>query len=321
MEPAESNFLDNESRADNADVQRLVHCLQSLLEGQSAIDDLVACGPRAIPSLAELLLAGRIVSVPEPRVWAVEALGRLRARDVLIEYVEAPSRTSDPQLFMAEDAVKNAAARWLGSWRDERTFEVLLGLCRKRNLVGAIEALGGFERVDGIPCFDRALEDGMCRMAAEGALRRLGARARPALILSAISPLPNADEETPSSLIRRRTVLNIVADLGVGTNDWIELRPLLAEHDPEILVRIAIIASTAANSADRSQAASRLLEVLPRIPWHASKDAEQALLALNPESVAPLTTERHRRSSASAGTRAADEVLRMLLRLEEKLRK
>ena len=99
-----------------------------------------------------------------------------------------------------------------------------------------------------------------------------------------------------------------------------ELRPLLAEDDPEILVRMAAIASTGADSTDRSQAARRLVQILPRVPWHASKDAEQALLALSSESAAPVIAERQRRSSAPAGTRAADEVLRVLLRLEEKLR-
>jgi hypothetical protein len=61
-------------------MQRLIRALQSLLEGESAIDELVACVPRAIPALREFLLLGRIGSVPQPRMWAVEALARyLRA--------------------------------------------------------------------------------------------------------------------------------------------------------------------------------------------------------------------------------------------------
>ena len=321
MQPAGPNRPDNAAPADIAEVHRLLHCLQSLLEGQSTIDELVACGPPAIPPLADFLLAGRIVSVPQPRVWAVEALARLGARHVLVEYLEAPPRTTDPQLLFAEDAVRNAAARWLGRWHDEQTFEILLRLCRKRNLPGAIESLAEFQRVEAIPCFDRALEDDLCRPAAEDGLRKLGAKAATALMLSAVTPLPDAADETPSSLIRRRTVLALLVEIGVDTLAWNEFRSLLTEGDAEIVVRIAQLAAAVTGSEDRARAASALVQVLPAVPWHAAKDAEEALLALAPESVPPVAAERQRRSAKPATVRAGDEVLRLLLRLEVKLRR
>jgi hypothetical protein len=41
-------------------------------------------------------------------MWAVEALAWLEARDVLIEYLQAPSRVADPQVLFAEDAVEES---------------------------------------------------------------------------------------------------------------------------------------------------------------------------------------------------------------------
>jgi hypothetical protein len=53
--------------------------LRSLVDGPSAIERLAACGPRAIPPLREFLLSGRVTSVPQPRMWAVETRARLEA--------------------------------------------------------------------------------------------------------------------------------------------------------------------------------------------------------------------------------------------------
>ncbi len=302
-----------------AEVARLVRALESLVDGQSAINELVACGPRAVPALREFLLHGRIASVPQPRMWAAEALARLEARDVLVEYLEAPSRSADAQLSFAEDAVRNTAARALGNWRDERTFGILLGLCRRRLLPGVVEAIAGFERIEAIPYLDRALEDDFCRAAAEEGLRKLGAAAREHLALSAVTPLPNAAEEKPSSLGRRRRVLAILADIDFGAQDFSELRHVLDEQDPELLVCAARIASRGANTRDRAAAATALIAKLPGVPWHAWKDAEEALVALGPESAPVIEAELNRRAARPPTVRAADEVFRMLLRLKGKL--
>jgi hypothetical protein len=303
------------------EVCRLVACLQSLVDGESAIAELAACGPRAIPPLREFLLSGRIASVPQPRMWAVEALALLGARDVLIEYLQAPSRAVDAELQFAEDAVRNTAGRRLSAWRDNQTFEILLDLSRKRNLPGVIETVAGFERTEAIPCLDRALDDDLCRTAAEDGLRRLGPAARNALLLSAATPLPNAEEETPSSLCRRRSVLGLLAEIGVERQNWAELRPLLAERDPELLVRLAQIASSVADPDDRARAAVGLVGALARLPWFVWKEAEAALVALAPESVPAMDAELSRRSSSPPLVRAGDEVLRMLLRVKTTLHK
>ena len=321
MKPAGRRHTDSDIPPGDPEVRWLLACLQSLVDGPSAIEELAACGPRAIPPLREFLLSGRVTSVPQPRMWAVEALARLDARDVLIEYLQAPSRVADPQLLFAEDAVRSTASRRLSAWRDNETFEILLELCRKRSNPGAIESLAGYERAEAIPCLDRALEDDMCRSAAEDGLRKLGPKARSALLLSAVTPLPNADEETPSSLCRRRSILRLLTEIGVDRQNWAALRPLLTERDPELLGRLAQIAPSVADPRDRASAARGLVSSLARLPWFVWKEAEEALVALAPESVLPIDAEVSRRLSNPPVTRAGDEILRMLLRLKTKLRK
>ena len=124
----------------------------------------------------------------------------------------------------------------------------------------------------------------------------MGPRSQNALLLSAVTPLPNADEETPSSLCRRRSVLALLAVIGVDRQSWAGLRSLLAERDPELLARLAQIASAAANPPDRVSAASRLVGVLGRLPWFVWKEAEEALVALAPDSVPAIDAELIRRS-------------------------
>lgn len=321
MKPAGPKYDDSGIPPVDPEVLRLIACLQSLVDGQSAVEELAACGPRAITPLREFLLSGRVTSVPQPRMWAAEALALLGAKDVLIEYLRAPNRVVDAQLQFAEDAVRNTAGRSLSAWRDNETFEIVPALCRKRNLPGIVETLAGFERAEAIPCLDRALEDDMCRKAAEDGLRKLGAQARSALLLSAVMPLPNAEEETPSSLCRRRSVLGLLTEIGVERRNWAELRPLLAERDPELLARLAHIASSAADPHDRTCASVDLVGVLARLPWFVWREAEEALVALAPESAPAIDAELSCRLSNPPRVRAGDEVLRMLLRLKTTLRR
>ncbi|HTX37913.1 MAG TPA: hypothetical protein VME43_22945 [Bryobacteraceae bacterium] len=313
MHPAGPNSAD--SGAPDPEASRLVACLQSLMEGESAVAELAACGPRAIPPLREFLLAGRVASVPQPRMWAVDALALLGAREVLIEYLQSSVSAADPQLQFAEDAVRNTAGRRLSAWRDDQTFEILLTVARRRQLPGVIETLAGFGRVEAMPCLDRALEDDLCRGAAEDGFRKLGPAARGALLVSAATPLPLGGEETPSSLCRRRSVLGLLAEIGVEPENWPELRPLLEERDPEMLTRLAQIAATVADAEGRARAARALVGALEGLPWFVRKDAEAALVALAPESRAPIQAEVARRSAKPPLVRAGDEVLRMLLRI------
>jgi hypothetical protein len=301
------------------EIKRLIGALESLVDGELAVEQLADCGPAAIPYLREFLLHGRVKSIPQPRMRAVEVLARMGAKAVLLEYLTAAKLIPDRQLCMSEEAVENTAARKLSCWRDDEVFETLLAVCRRHLLPGAVESLTPYERTEAMPCFDRALEDDFCRAAAEEGFRRLGPRAGSALVLSAITPLPGAEEESPSSLRRRRSALALLAEIGIDEENWLELRALLSEADPEIAVRMAQLAQGVATVDERRTAAAHLLSALPELPWYLWEDAAGALIALAPESAPIITGEIGRRSAAPAGRRAADEVLRMLLRIQSKL--
>ncbi len=303
------------------EIQRLIGALESLVDGDLAVEQLAACGPAAIPHLREFLLHGRVRSIPQPRMRAVEALALLGAKAVLLEYLTAVKTIPDAQLRMSEEAVENTAARKLSAWPDEEVFEALVGVCRRHLLPGAIESLAKCERPEAIPCFDRALEDDFCRAAAEDGFRKLGLPARPALVFSGVKPLPDSEEETPSSLRRRRSALALLSEIGIDEENWLELRGLLSDPDPEIAVRMAQFAGGTGIPEERSVAAAHLISALPQLPWYLWKDAETALRALAPESAPWITGEIARRSSAPVIRRAADETLRMLLRIQSKITK
>jgi len=79
------------------------------------------------------------------------------------------------------------------------------------------------------------------------------------------------------------------------------------------------MASSAADTRDRGFAAVSLVSVLARLPQFVWKEAEEALLALAPESGLAIDTELGRRLSNPPLVRAGDEVLRILLRLKTTL--
>jgi hypothetical protein len=300
------------------EIRCLISALESLVDGDLAVEQLAACGPRAIPYLRELLLHGRLKSIPQPRMRAVEALARLEARAVLIEYLLTPKAIHDPQLRFAEDAVENTAARKLGRWLDEESYQTLLAAARRRLFPGAIETLGAYGRAESIPYLDRALEDDLCRPAAEEGFRRIGPGTRRALVLSAITPLPSTQEETPSSVRRRRSVLALLTEIGIEQESWSDLRSLLGDQDPEITARIAQLAVAVADLPDSTAAAAHLVSLLPALPWFVREEAEHALVDLALVSEAVVESEIARRSSRPLAERARDEILRMLLRVKAK---
>jgi HEAT repeat protein len=272
-------------------------------------------GDKAIGPLREFLSYGRPSGIYQPRRWAVVVLASLGAKDVLIEYLRREKEIPDPVARFGEEAVENAAARVLAEWRTEDVFQVLMEIGRRRLLAGVVEALGEFERVEAVPILDRALEDDMCRPAAEEALRRIGETARPALVLSAITPLPSAEAESPSSLRRRRSVLGLLAEGGISPQDQAALRPLLSNMDPEIVVRTSQLLAPGAGPEDRSTIAHRLIEVLPSADWFLHQDIEGCLISMFDQAAPAIEREMSRRMALPERERVADPALRVLLRV------
>jgi len=303
--------------APDSEIERLIAQLASLRDGAKAVALLIACGARAIPPLRGLLLNGRPSGTYQPRCWAVEALGGLGAKEALMEYLARRKEIADPVARFGEEAVRSEAARQLGSWRDEDVFQLLLDLVRGKFLVGAIEALAEFGRVEVIPHFDRALEDDFYRPAAEDGFRKLGAAAREALILSALTPLSVATNEHRSSLRRRKSALMLVGEIGIRVEDWDRLRPLLEETEPEVVVGAARLAMVIADSAERRAITHRLLAVLPAAEWFLQDEIENCLAGLC-DAEAVIDDAIERRMEAPGIEPAVDSALRTLMRVKRR---
>lgn len=307
------------SRRDaEANIERWIGELNAIHDGDRAVFELIHAGAAAIEPLRRFLIEGRPSGIYQPRQWAVEALSGLGAKQVLIEYLLREKQIPDPVACFGEETVKSAAALELVKWKTPEVFRALMEMSRRLLLPGVVEALGQFANVEAIPHLDQALEDDMCREAAEEAFLRLGVRAREPLLLSALTPLPGAPEERPSSLRRRRSALSLLAEIGLSGEQWRRLEALLDASDPALVIGVAWLAVVSRAGADQNRLAQRLLEVLPAAAWDLRQDAERCLEEL--PGVRPLIeTEIRRRESLSRQRQRFDPVLPSLRRAAGKL--
>jgi hypothetical protein len=259
-------------------LRRLVASLNSLHEGGLAIPLLMICGERAIRPLRDILLYGDVGGLSIPRPQVVWALAELGARDVLLEYLAMEKDIADPVVRQAEDTVENTAARALAAWRSEDVFSALRKRLSARPLAGTIETLGDSRRPEPLPHYILALEDNSCRHSAEEAIAKLGEQAHAALIEAAGTPHPAATDEAPSSIRRRRSALRLLSHLRLSRLDWYELAPALHDLDPEIAVRAAFVALSAADPEDKRCAGRRLIEVLSEANHLLQREIESRLL-------------------------------------------
>ncbi len=260
------------------EIERMVEGLDSLLEGDLGVATLVACGERAIPALRRFLLHGKPSTVFAGRQRAVKALSELGAFLVLLEYFTAPKSIEDPALRYSEEAIENTAARELAKWRTDEVFAALLQILRHRALPGAIEAIASFERCESIPLLISALEDDVGRPAAKDALQRLRPLAISSLIETVRSPEPSASHESPSSLLRRRSALQILREGPLTVADWEPLRFLLYESDPAMAVLASCTALQLGVEPDQRQAIVIAIDALGSRDWTVVAEAEEALV-------------------------------------------
>jgi hypothetical protein len=297
-------------------IASLVRDLESLRGGSTAAAALVGCGERAIGPLRQFLLEGAPNSVFQPRQLAVETLAELGAKDVLIEYLLRARKPSDPVIRFGEDAVLSTAARELSRWKTEDVFETLQKLSQERLLPGVVESLGNFARESSIPYFLWALGDGVCREAAEDALRKIGEPARAYLLEAARTPNSPAGNEISSSLQRRRTALKILADLPPQLSDWDELRPLLNDNDAEVVVEVVRMALRICPRDERKFAIKRLIDALPTTNSLVRAEAKTCLAENYAVARSLVETEINRRRGTDPKEQAMDAVLRLLVNLE-----
>ncbi len=300
----------------SVEIKRYMKELDSLKEGEGAVEKLIACGHSAIEPLKQFLLAGAPRVLYHTRRWAVEALAGLGAKEILLEYLKQERDIPDPAVRLGEEAVKSAAAQKLIGWPSEEVIQVLIGIAQEGCLPGALEALGELKRPEAIPFMVKALEDDVCRPIAEDALRRIGRPAESALIQAVISPHPNRESEEPSSLLRRRCAVGLLAELGVSKDNWGLLRPLLHEVDDEILTTIFKIAVIVATVKDRETAFRRLIGILQNADWYVKGEIENALVD-GFEAIKPTLEEevlrRHKRTKENP-----DSVLISLLNVKRR---
>jgi hypothetical protein len=297
------------------EIESLVRNLESLRSGSMAAAALTGCGARAIPPLRSFLLQGRPRGIYQPRQLAVETLGELGAKDVLLEYLSQPLAIKDAVVRFGEDAVRSTAARELARWQTDDVFDCLTRAGLNYLLPGIVESLGTFRRTETMPYFLRALGDGVCRSYAEEAIRGLGIAAQPYLIDAAGPGNSAVDEESSSSLQRRRWVLRILSDLNVSEQDWMRLRGSLEEDDPEIVIATARIGLEVPQMPDRWRAVRRLIEMLPRADWFLRTEARAALAEHFDVAQEAIEDEIARRTTTPSKDLALDVVLRLLINL------
>jgi len=195
------------------EIHRLVQGLEDLHRGNRVVEQLVACGEGAVEPLRDYLINGRPSHIFQPRQWAVQALARLGAWPILLEYLTLQKSIPDPVIRFGEDAVENTASRALAAWQKEEVFQALLRLASKRILPGVIEALGTFRHREALPFFIEALGDDVSRRAAEQALRQMGPAAIPALRKAARCTRVSRTGETPTDKIRRKSAVRLLSEL------------------------------------------------------------------------------------------------------------
>jgi hypothetical protein len=302
-----------ENGADAQDVEDLVRGLNSLLDGEQVAAQLIACGPVAIPAVRSFLLLGKPGVVYQPRLRAVEVLGAVGAKDVLIEYITTKKGIPDPAVRMAEEVVENAAARELAKWRTQDVFDILIRFALPRSRSGIVEALGQFRKTEAIPYFVHALEDDFCRNAAEDALRALGRAVEVEFIAAARRALPSAEEERPSSLRRRRAALALLVELRPSDDSWPMLKPLMASSDPALTTSAVRIAVMLGSLEDRIAGVDCLLKVLPAADWYLRSEIQDCLSNLYDEGRSMIEAAIAERNAMPRAHQITDSVLRTLL--------
>ena len=312
MNPSETEPLVRTGGNGATDLDRLIEQLNTVMECEQAAARLIWCGPAVIPALRKFLLEGKPRVVYQPRKAAVEALGGLRAKDVLIEYVTSKRDIGDAATRFAEDSVKNAAARELAKFRTKDVLDVLLSFALPHSRAGIVEALGQFGSMEAIPYFLRALEDDLCQAAAVDALHRLGEDALPALVTSALTRLPSPEEERPSSLRRRARVLELIGEIGPSSTFWPLMKSLLEEDDPPIVAAAAKLATLLGDLKDRACAAQNMIRVLPRADWYLREEIQCLLIELYPEAGPHVEQEYQARTTRSEVEMVMDSTLRVL---------
>ena len=257
-------------------IGRLIAALDSLMDGDLAVDMLIACGPCAVPYLADFLLNGSPGTISLPRCRGARALGELGAIYTLISYFREYERPQDGAVLFAEDAVRSAVARELARWKSDEVFQVLLEAAAQRGTGGLVLALGEFHRPESVPLLFEVLEDDLCRDDAMNSLREIPGAARGFGIL-AIRGLTGVTLDGPSARCRRRATIQLLSELGVARSDWPDLCRFLWESDPGTVIAAAHIGFSIAPETELPEIITALFEIAGSPDFVQEEDVDQLL--------------------------------------------
>lgn len=246
---------------DDPHLARALGRLVALHEGYSGVSDVIACGRAAVPALREVLNHTEPSGIFEPRARAASALAALGAFDVLIEFLEAPKIIDDPTARLGEEATLSIVARSVSGAPRNRILRTLVRLGRDRPLPGVMDALGALRTPETIPGLVRGLWEDESRSSAASGLRRLGAKARPALIRIARM---DADR-SPSNLRARRAALALLTEIRLAAWQRAEIERLIHDKDDEISAYACGACLVAATGQPTGALVERLRELLPRL--------------------------------------------------------
>jgi hypothetical protein len=295
-------------------IEALIEKLESIHDTDRGAVELIAMGHRAVPALRDFLLNGRPSTVFQPRMVAVEVLGKIGAKEVLLEYLKARSHTSDPAARFAEEAVLSTAARELTRWPGEDVAVALIDLMREKPLPGACDAAGQLRLNSAVPYLVDALADDVSRPRAMDALRRVLPTAKPLLIETILRWLTKGRVGEDPALDRKAlAAARILSESDISQDEAANLGPLLHSEVPEMAACGARILLSQ-HSRDIGAIAGALIGVLARAPWFVRDEIRDLLAACGPDALKPLDAEIDRRAGESRLQKSTD-ILPMLVNI------
>jgi HEAT repeat protein len=297
------------------EIRSFVDGLESLQNGDLTVALLVGCGQRAVAPLRDFLLNGKPRGVFQPRQRAVEALGQLGAKDVLMEYLSQKRVIANAVVRFGEEAVQSTAARELGSWRTEEVFQFVMDFAQHKLLTGVVDALREFRRPEALPLYLKVLENDVCRSSAEEAIRDIAASAKPVLLQATRKIFPG-EQETPSQRQRRRSVVRILTELELTPEDWNQLQPLLRDKDKEIAVMAGEMGLDWGPPEQKVAAAEFLIRSVEWAHWFLQIRIRDCLNRNYPTVRELIETQIALRRLVSKKKALTDPVLRILERIQ-----
>jgi HEAT repeat protein len=200
------------------EIEKLVDGLNNLENNTSVFLEIIKCGKTAVNPLVRLLHSPPSV-FSEPRSLAAEALALIGGEEAFEGLIQVLSlydlNSLDPEIRLAEETVRNQAARQLRIFGDERAREPLLRCLRENHLRGAAEALASFRDKRAIPYLIKMLEDDYAQDEASKALLCFDKNAVSPLIETLTRKnYTRFNNETNLSVKRRAEAARLLGEIG-----------------------------------------------------------------------------------------------------------